>query len=147
MIQSGQDLTRFNEGLTLIAKPDNGHFALGYGCDYWNGLPVREGQTCTPAEADAQFRLAYAAACTHAETDIGPAEYAALSEQRQAVLNDMAYQLGERGLAAFHDLLAYVRSCNWIKAAVALYQSRLFSQTTERQLRNIAILITGEWPQ
>ena len=146
MIQSGADLTKFNEGLTLEARPDRGKFELGYGCDYWGGAPTFAGQTCTEAEADAQFALDYPLACSRAELDMGAIEYALLSEQRQAVLNDMAYEIGGAGLAQFHDMLTALKACRWNDAAQDLKDSKLFQQVPNREARNIQILTTGEWP-
>lgn len=148
MIQSGEDLTRFNEGLTLQAKPDtHGRFELGYGCNFWNGLPVAEGQCCTEDEADQQFSVLYPQAELRAFNDLGASGWATLSTQRRAVLTDMAYEMGGDGLKVFVTFLGYIRIGNWQMGAEDLRQTKLFSQVPERENRNIAILLTGEWPQ
>lgn len=153
MITCGEDLTKLNEGLTLTAKKDTGgKFELGFGCDYWDGVPVTAGQTCNEDEAEQQFEMRYAAAEMQAEDDLGSAEWAILSPQRRAVLADMAYEIGEgdtrfgTGLAGFQIMLAAVRTCKWQDAANALRNSRLFNQVPERENRNIGILSSGEWP-
>lgn len=146
-IACGEDLTKFNEGLTLVAKPDtHGKFELGYGCDDWNGVPIFEGQTCTAEEAEDQFDIKYPLAKARAQTDIGAASYAVLSPQRQAILNDMAYEIGGAGLAAFKVMLTAIRAADWSGAVAALTHSKLFTQVPTREERNIQIMLTGEWP-
>lgn len=143
MIQSGDDLTKFNEGLTLEAKPDaKGHWEIGYGHD----LPPSPGLVWTKEQAEEQFEIDYQIACQRAEDDIGPIEYVLLSEQRQAVLNDIAFEVGGAGLAQFKDMLSAMRECRWNDAANALRNSRLFQQVPNRETRNMLILTTGEWP-
>lgn len=143
MIQSGADLTKFNEGCVLEVRPDaKGHWEIGYGHD----LPPSPGLTWTQDQAEEAFAVDYGTAMSRAELDIGPIEYALLSEQRQAVLNDMAYEIGGAGLAQFHDMLVALRDCRWNDAAQALKDSKLFQQVPNREARNIQILTTGEWP-
>jgi GH24 family phage-related lysozyme (muramidase) len=141
-ISCGEDLTRFNEGCVLTARPDaKGHWEIGYGHDI-NPSP---GLTWTQEQADAQFEIDYPLACSRAEADLGAGEYVLLSPQRQAVLNDMAYEIGGAGLAGFTHMLSAVRYGDWQEAADSLKSSLLFSQVPAREARNVAILLTGEW--
>ena len=138
---SGADLTRLNEGLTLVAIHDTRGFSIGYGHD-----GAKEGDVWTQDQADAAFDQDYPLACSRAEADLGAAEYAALSPQRQAVLNDMAYEIGGAGLAQFKNMLAAIKVTDWPGAAAALKTSELFSQVQTRENRNIQVLLTGDWP-
>ena len=141
-ITCGEELTKFNEGCVLTARPDaKGHWEIGFGHD----IPPSPGLTWTQAEADAQFAVDYPLAISRAIADLGEA-YASLSAERQAVLNDIAYEIGGAGLAGFKDMLAAFRAEDWKSAAAALKSSLLFSQVPAREERNILILLSGEWP-
>lgn len=143
MIQSGADLTRFNEGLTLIAKPDaKGKWEIGYGHD----IPPSPGLSWSRQQADDQFAIDYPLACSRAKADVGADFYSAMCPQRQAVLNDIAYEIGGAGLAAFKVMLAHVRAGEWDEAGEALRESLLFEQVPHRESRNIEILSSGKWP-
>jgi GH24 family phage-related lysozyme (muramidase) len=142
MIASGADLTKFNEGLTLTAKPDaKGHWEIGYGHD----IPPSPGLVWTEKQAEDQFAKDYAVASYRASVDLG-APYGSLRDQRRAVLNDIAFEVGGAGLAQFHRMLAAITAGDWQEAAAALKNSLLFEQVPNRENRNIQILITGEWP-
>lgn len=142
-IKSGADLTKFNEGLTLIAKPDaKGKWVIGYGHD----IPPSPGLSWSIQQAEDQFSLDYPEACFQAAADIGDDEYDLLTKQRQAVLNDMAYELGGSGLSRFTIMLSHMRTGEWDSAADALRASLLFEQVPHREARNIQILTTGMWP-
>lgn len=144
MIASGQDLTKFNEGCVLTARPDaKGMWAIGWGHD----LEPSPGLTWTQEQCDSQFLADYAAAEMAAISDLGEAEWAVLGEERRAVLTDIAFETGQAGLAGFKHMLDAVRATDWAAAAEALRDSLLFKQVPNRENRNIAILLTGVWPQ
>lgn len=69
-----------------------------------------------------------------------------LTLARRAVLIDMAYQLGGRGLAGFHHLLDAIRIGDWNKARDELDSSLLRSQTPNRVVENMGILLSGHFP-
>jgi GH24 family phage-related lysozyme (muramidase) len=143
MITCGEDLTKLNEGCVLVAKPDaKGKWEIGWGHD----VPPSPDLEWTQAQADAQFAVDYPLAASRAESDLGAACYAALSQQRQAVLNDVAYEIGARGLGEFKVMLAAFRVNDWYGAANALEDSSLFSEVPTRENRNVMILLTGNWP-
>lgn len=143
MIQSGEALTQLNEGLTLVAKPDaKGKWEIGYGHD----IDPSPGLTWSRQQAEDQFDIDYPLARSRAVSDLGTAAWAALSPQRQAVLADIAYEIGGAGLAQFETMLGHIRSGEWPGAAQALRNSLLFKQVPQREARNIAILTTSEWP-
>lgn len=70
-----------------------------------------------------------------------------MNTARQAVLIDMAYELGGQGLAQFHHLLDAIRVGNWEEAAKQLENSLLYRQVPVREQSNLVILRTGELPK
>lgn len=142
LILSGADLTKLNEGLTLVAKPDaKGKWEIGYGHD----IPPSPGLTWSKQQAEDQFGIDYPLARSRAASDLG-LEWAGLDEPRQAVLADIAYEIGGAGLAQFKTMLAHIRAAEWDQAGQALRASLLFQQVQRREERNIGILTTGAWP-
>ena len=68
-----------------------------------------------------------------------------LDEVRQAVLVNMAFQLGVVGLLQFKDTLNRVREGDYAGAAAAMLQSKWASQTPERAKRVAKQMETGAW--
>lgn len=143
VISSGEQLTKLNEGCVLEAKPDaKGHWEIGWGHD----LEPSPSLVWTQQQCDDQFDIDYPLARTRAVSDLGIQAWAALDPPRQAVLADVAYEIGGAGLAEFRIMLSAVRRSDWHGAAVALQNSELFSQVPTREARNVKIMLTGEWP-
>lgn len=70
----------------------------------------------------------------------------ALDLARQAVLIDMAYEIGGKGLAGFVNLLTGLRAGLWGVAASELRKSKLYSQVPKREDENIEVLRFGQLP-
>ena len=68
-----------------------------------------------------------------------------LDEPRQAVLIQMAFQMGVKGLLAFSTTLSHVRVGRYAEAAVAMLESLWARQTPERAARLSKQMETGEW--
>jgi lysozyme len=68
-----------------------------------------------------------------------------LDERRQAVLIQMAFQMGLKGLLAFSTTLSHVRVGRYAEAAVAMLESIWAKQTPERAKRLSKQMETGEW--
>ena len=141
---NGKTYTKQNEGFTPKAKPDNkGAWVIGYGHDIpapaW-GQPIPE---WTPEQADAQYEIDYAAAVAAAAADVS--NFVDIDPVRQAVLVDMAFELGGTGLAGFQHMLAAVALEDWPTAALELKDSKLFTQVPNREQRNISILLSGSF--
>ena len=68
-----------------------------------------------------------------------------LDEARQAVLIQMAFQMGVKGLLAFTTTLGHVRVGRYAEAAVAMLESLWAKQTPERAARLSKQMETGEW--
>ena len=66
-----------------------------------------------------------------------------LDSARQAVLIDMAYNLGMNGLLGFKEMLDAMEAKDFDKAADALQNSAWYSQVHSRALDDQAILKTG----
>jgi lysozyme len=69
-----------------------------------------------------------------------------LNEARQAVLIDMAYELGRGGLAAFHNFIRALTMCAWSEAALQMKASKWATQVPEREAEDATIMLTGEFP-
>jgi lysozyme len=70
--------------------------------------------------------------------------YRDLSENRQVVILDMAYQLGINGMLKFQKMINALRWERWDEAANELLDSKYAKQTPNRAHRNANILLTGE---
>lgn len=68
-----------------------------------------------------------------------------LNEPRQAVLLQMAFQLGTRGLLGFPNTLAAVHDGRWQDAADGMLASKWAQQTPNRVRRLAEQMLTGEW--
>lgn len=68
-----------------------------------------------------------------------------LTEPRQGVLVNMAFQLGTAGLLEFKKTLALIQSGDYGKAAIQMLASKWAQQTPERARRLAEQMKTGEW--
>jgi lysozyme len=71
--------------------------------------------------------------------------FADLSLARQAVLVDMAFNLGARGLSRFRRFLAAVETGDWPAAEAEIVGSLYYRQVGERARRNARATLTGEF--
>ena len=70
---------------------------------------------------------------------------ARLSEPRQAVLVNMAFQLGTKGLLAFHRTLGSIEDGQYGEAALEMLDSTWAKQTPARAMRLATQMETDEW--
>lgn len=68
-----------------------------------------------------------------------------LSEERQAVLISMAYQMGVDGLRKFKKFLAAVKVGDWKLAATEMQDSLWFKQTKQRAIRHRDVILSGSF--
>lgn len=68
-----------------------------------------------------------------------------LNEPRQAVVLNMAFQMGMERLLGFHDTLAAIRDERYAHAAECMRQSLWARQTPKRAVRLAHQLETGAW--
>ena len=73
-------------------------------------------------------------------------EFAQIDEVRQAVLIDMAVNLGVRGLLGFRNTLRMVRAGQYTEAAGEMLKSRWATQVGARARRLAHMMESGEWP-
>jgi len=69
----------------------------------------------------------------------------ALTEARQGVLVNMAFQLGTAGLLEFKKTLALIQNGEYSSAALQMLVSKWAQQTPERARRLAEQMKTGEW--
>lgn len=142
-MMDGPTFTQTNEGLTLTAKLDrNGKYECGYGCQ---GMDIGAHTTWTPGYAEQRFDQAYALARCYAREDIGQG-FDFLDLVRQAAAIDMAYELGEGGLAKFARMIRAIRAADWTNAYAECLASDYAGQVPGRAQKCAAMLLTGEWP-
>lgn len=134
-----EDYIKNNEGLRLKAYTDTlGRITIGYGrCLDTMGISA--------AEAQYLFEHDLANATRGAIASLGAAGWTNLDEIRKTVLIDMCFQLGEYGLADFHNMLAAIRAGDWQKAHDEALNSRVAHQTPARWARHAECLLTGQW--
>lgn len=142
----GKTYTRQNEGCRLVAYQDtNGFWTIGVGHLLGVGSWF-EGTIWTQAQADHQYDEDYLKAQNGAMIDVGAVCWSRLDEVRQSALTDMAFNIGEQGLGAFHHMIAAILQSDWNTAAAELLGSDYADQVPNRAKRNAIILATGDWP-
>lgn len=70
---------------------------------------------------------------------------ARLSEPRRAVLVNMAFQMGTKGLLAFHRTLGSIEDGQYSEAALEMLDSTWAKQTPARAMRLATQMETDEW--
>jgi len=131
-------LLRRHEGLRLKPYTDTtGHLTIGYG----RNLEAR-GISRDEAEylLQADLERTYTALQTRVPWIID------LSEVRQAVLIDMAFNLGLAGLLQFTKTLRMIQTGAYDDAAVAMLNSRWATQVKGRATRLAQMMSTNTWP-
>jgi lysozyme len=129
-----------HEGLRL--KPyhcSEGVWTVGYGHNLQShGEPVRE-ITLEQADAWLQEDIDDALRAVH---DLFPT-YPSLTDERQEVLVNMAFNLGAQGLAAFHSLQRAVTAGEWRAARESMKASKWARQVKERAVELAEQMATG----
>jgi len=70
-----------------------------------------------------------------------------LDEVRQAVLCDMAFNLGVNGLLKWKNTLRFVEQGDYSRAAAAMRSSLWARQVKSRAVRLVKMMETGQWPK
>jgi lysozyme len=105
---------------------------------------VHLGMTCTQAEADAWFDVKVAGIL--GQLDKVVPWWRGMSLPRQAVLIDMAYQMGVAGLLGFAHAIAAMKDGHWQGANDNMLASTWDCQTPGRAHVEAKIMLTGEMP-
>jgi len=131
--------------LTAYPDPLTGGepFTIGLG---HVGPDVKQGTVWTEDQCLHAFYNDYNVACGAALHIIGADTWGRLGEPRQAVLSDMAFNIGQSRLSLFAKMLAAIRRADWQAAHDELLDSAYARQTKTRAQTNAKTLLTGEWP-
>lgn len=132
-------LIKKNEGLRLEPyKCPAGYWTIGYGRNL-----ERQGGGITKQEAVYLLENDVATVVAMCEREFE--WWDTLTVARQAVLTDMAFNLGVAGLMKFKKMLAAIKSRKWDIAGEHLMDSKYATQVGVRAAVNKKMLITGEW--
>lgn len=140
MIASLPAQLRRDEGVKRSAYQDHlGFWTIGVGrlIDGRKGGGLRDNEIALLLANDIEDRV-------KALTDALP-WFAGLDPIRQAVLLNMAFQLGTAGLLAFSTTLAHVRAGRYYEASQSMLKSKWATQTPERALRLADQMKGGQW--
>lgn len=73
--------------------------------------------------------------------------FSTLDEVRQAVLLNMAYNMGERGLLGFDDTLKAVKQNDWDAAVWHMHHSAWAKEVQLSRVEDLSsMMLTGKWP-
>lgn len=139
-------LIKGHEGFRPKAYKDSlGYLTVGWGHKLSREISawLRPGMPVKQEVLDAYFRedLKEARRCVAALCIEG------LDEVREAVLIDMAFNLGCMGLRKFEQMLAAVRQKAYAVAAEEMRASLWARQVKSRAERLSAMMESGQWPQ
>lgn len=73
-------------------------------------------------------------------------EFRECNDARQAVLIDMAYNLGMFGLMGFRNMWEFLRQGQYQNAAAEMLRSRWATQVGRRAIRLSKMMSSGKWP-
>jgi lysozyme len=127
------DMLKLDEGLKLKPYRDSmGFMTIGYGrCLDTTGISKQE--ACVLLSNDI--------ARTEKALDANIPWWTTLSDNRQLVLMDMAYNLGIEGLLEFKRMLADLQSGDFVSAANEMQTSRWYTQVGDRAVRLRSLLL------
>ena len=144
MISSVQELIERDEGRKLWPYKD------GYGKPTW-GVGHLLADPLTPdviallnQAIDLQFQHDLGAATDGLMAHLP--WFASVNPIRQAVLIDMAFNLGVAGLMTFTTFLSCMESGQWAAAAADLRGTLVYRQLPGRYERLATMIHTGQWP-
>lgn len=142
-----RQLVKLHEGSrNRLYRDTLGNLTIGVG----HLVPARdrakyEGRTLTDAEIDELFKDDLNAAHFQLATNLP--WFTRLSDVRKAVLVDMCFNLGLRGLLKFTNTLPAVERGEYLEAARFMLANKKWrSQVGNRVRRLAAMMSTGRWP-
>lgn len=141
---NARDLIKRHEGLRLVPyRCSENHWTVGYGHNLdSHGEPIPE--IITLGQAEEYFEEDFEQAELACELVVPGWEL--LDDVRQAVLIDMAFNLGREGLRKFKNMLAAVAERHWLAASLAMMNSRWAVQVGRRADELSAMMESGNWP-
>lgn len=143
MITSVQQLLEDDEGRRIWPYTDtHGNLTWGIGHLMANGV-THEVETLLNQAVDLQFQADLSNA---AEAMAFMPAFQGMDPVRQAVLIDMAFNLGLHGLLGFTTFLDLMSKHQWAQAAADLRGTKVYQQLPHRYERLAAMIETGQWP-
>jgi lysozyme len=137
MITNLLDQLKRDEGLRLTPyRCTAGKLTIGYG---------RNLEDVGISKEEAEFLLASDAAKAQISVAKALPWFTKLTIPRQAVLVNMAFNMGIAGLLKFKNTLRLIETGEYAEAAKAMLDSKWAEQTGQRALRLSVQLNTGEW--
>ena len=132
------ELLKIHEGFRAkVYKCTAGKLTIGYGLNV-------EDKGLTEAQAEYLLRDHLA----ELRGNLGALPwFQTLDDVRQAVVIDMAYNLGIGGLLKFQKMISWVRVGNFKLAAGEMRNSRWYNQVGQRAKRLTYMMQTGHWPE
>lgn len=142
-----------HEALRLEPYPDKGGMAIGYGHNlvtngdtFADGTPIPD--TLTREQAERLLREDIAEAERNARTLVGDEHWEALSEVRQGVMIELAYQHGYENTREFEQFLDAVEKEDWQRGAGELLDSETFKKIAPERMATLATRFANdEWTQ
>lgn len=139
-ISKATDQIKKDEGCVLYAYDDHlGYSTIGYG----RLIDRRKGGGISQDEAE--YLLNNDIDRVLDELSWKLSWYDTLDDARQAVLLNMAFQLGVAGLLKFKNTLAYIEAGDYENAAANMLKSKWATQTPARAKRMADQMRTGQW--
>lgn len=136
-----------HEGLRLEAYLDTeGHLTIGYGhnCEAWPVEGVeKEGDVISRVRAE--DLLVEDVVGIAEDVDVRLPWWRGLAEPRQAVILNMAYNMGVPRLLTFKRMLAAVFDENWHRAGVEMLDSKWATQVKGRAAELARQMVLGDW--
>lgn len=133
---NSEDLIKLHEGCKLDMYFDTqGVLTIGYGRNLeW---PISQ------AIADLMFEEDMSKVKAQASTLDW---YSQMDEVRQAVIDNMIFQLGFHGFMGFKKTIEYLKNMNYAQAALEMLDSIWYRQTPKRAKTLSYMMEDGEWP-
>ena len=146
-IMRHEGTVRDRDGLHVAYACPAGRLTIGYGHNLDdNPVPGLSGASHI-TEAYARTLLREDCARIAAALDEALPDWRSLAEARQAVLLNMAFNLGVRGLLRFVRMLEAVGREDWDAARAAMLNSRWARQVGRRAVELAAQMQRGTWDQ
>jgi lysozyme len=144
-IAKTEDLIKTHEGLRLAPyKCSANHWTIGWGHSltaHGEAIPT----SISLSKAREYFSQDLIDAISACETIF--TGWNDIDDVRQAILVDMAFNLGGPGLRKFKKMIAAVNNRRWNRASVEMLDSRWANQVGSRAVELARMMESGKWPE
>lgn len=150
-MSSAEELIKKHEGCELRQYSDSrGYLTIGWGhcvdpragCEPLDPDFFEPDGSISQSTADEIFDEDLASATAPLN---GIAWFGALSTARQAVLQDMCFQMGWGTLSGFKTFLGMISAGNYLAASQDMVRTLWAKQVPSRAAENAALMASGEW--